>query len=62
MGRQWKMVHGHTHSWNAREAQVRGEMPITRAVAEVYSALDCKKYKVSKRTVRLFLERHCGRG
>jgi hypothetical protein len=56
------MVHGHTRSFNARESEARGEMPITRAVDAVYTSLDCKKHRVSRRKVREFLEKHCGRG
>jgi hypothetical protein len=56
------MVHGQTHSRNAFAAEQRGEMPITRAVEAVYLSLECKKYKVSRRKVREFLERHCQRG
>jgi hypothetical protein len=55
------MVHGQTHSRNAFAAEGRGEMPITRAVEAVYVSLECKKYKVSRRQVRAFLERHCPR-
>ena len=62
MGRRWKTVHGKTHSWNAQEAEGRGEMPITRAVEAVYTALECKKHRVSRRKVREYLEAHCYRG
>jgi hypothetical protein len=62
MARRWRMVHGYTHSRNAREAEERGEMPLTRAVREVYESLECKKHKVSLRKVREFLEKHCQRG
>jgi hypothetical protein len=62
MGRRWGMVHGNTHSQGAGKAHSRGEMPITRAVDEVYKSLDCKKHGVSRRRVREFLEEHCGRG
>ncbi len=62
MGRRWKTVHGNTHSRNAREAEGRGEMPITRAVEAVYTALECKKHRVSRREVREYLEAHCRRG
>ena len=46
MARRWRKVHGHTHSRNAREAEARGEMPISRAVEAVYASLECKKHKV----------------
>jgi hypothetical protein len=62
MGRRWRMVHGYTHSRAARDAEDRGEMPLTRAVETVYAALGCKALKVSRRRVRSFLEKHCGRG
>ena len=62
MGRRWRTIHGYMHSRNAREAEERGEMPMTRAVEAVYASLECKKHKVSKRKVREFLEKHCGRG
>ncbi len=62
MARRWKMVHGSTHSRNAREAEERGEMPLTRAVDAVYQALECKKLEVSRRRVREFLEKNCERG
>ena len=62
MGRRWKTVHGNTHSRNAREAEGRGEMPITRAVEEVYTKFECKKHRVSRRKVREYLEAHCYRG
>jgi hypothetical protein len=56
------MVHGHAHSRAARDAEERGEMPLTRALEAVYTALECKKHKVSRRAVREFLEKHCSRG
>jgi hypothetical protein len=56
------MVHGHTHSRNARAAEERGEMPLTRAIEAVYMALECKQHKVSRRRVREFLEQNCGQG
>jgi hypothetical protein len=56
------MVHGNTHSQGTDEAEGRGEMPLTRAVEAVYTALECKKYKVSRRRVREILEKHCYRG
>jgi len=62
MGRQWRMVHGNTHSQNAQEAERRGEMPLTRAIEIVYVSLDCKKHKISRRQVREFLQKHCERG
>ena len=62
MGRRWRMVHGYTHSRNARAAEERGEMPLTRAIEAVYTALQCKQHKVSRRSVREFLEQNCGRG
>jgi hypothetical protein len=62
MASRWRMVHGHTHSCAAREAEERGEMPLTRAVEAVYTAFQCKKYGVSRRKVREFLEKHSGRG
>ncbi len=62
MGSRWKTVHGSSHSRNASEAEARGEMPITRAVEDVYVSLDCKKHKVSRRKVREFLEMNCYRG
>jgi hypothetical protein len=61
MGR-WRSVHGNTHSRNAEDAEDRGEMPLTRAVEEIYVELECKKHKVSRRRVREFLEKHCYRG
>ncbi len=62
MARRWRMVHGQTHSRNARAAEEQGEMPLTRAVEAVYASLECKQNKVSRRKVREFLERNCGRG
>jgi len=62
MGRRWRMVHGYTHSRAAREAEERGEMPLTRAVEAVYVALECKLHKVSRRKVSEFLEKRCERG
>jgi len=62
MGSRWKMVHGNTHSRNAREAEERGEMPITRATNTVYESLECKKNGISRKKVREFLEKHCSRG
>ena len=62
MGRRWKTVHGKTHSWNAQDAESRGEMPITRAVEEVYTKFECKKHRVSRRKVREYLEANCRRG
>jgi hypothetical protein len=62
MGRRWRFVHGYTHSRAAREAEERGEMPLTRALEAVYAALECKKLKVSRRRVREYLAKHCGRG
>ena len=62
MARRWRMVHGNTHSRGAREAEERGEMPLTRAVEAVYVALECKKHRVSRRKVREFLEVHCYEG
>jgi len=56
------MVHGYTHSRNARESEERGEMPLSRAIEAVYKALECKKHKVSRAKVRDFPEKHCGRG
>jgi hypothetical protein len=56
------MVHGYTHSRNARESEERGEMPLSRAIEAVYLSLECKKHKVSRRMVREFLEQHCYRG
>lgn len=56
------MVHGYTHSRNAREAEERGEMPLTRAVEAVYTSLDCKSRKVSRRQVREFIEENCPQG
>ena len=61
MGR-WRFVNGKTHSFNAIEAEERGEMPITRAVEAVYKTLECKNRKVSRRRVREYLEAHCNRG
>ena len=62
MGKRWRFVHGYTHSRNAREAEERGEMPLTRAVEAVYAELECKKHKVSRGKVREFLLKNCGRG
>jgi hypothetical protein len=62
MGRRWRFVHGRTHSWGAREAEDRGEMPLTRAIEAVYVNYECKKHKVSRRMVREFLLKHCRRG
>jgi len=62
MGKRWKMVHGCVRSRNAQESEERGEMPLTRAVEVVYTALECKKHKVSRRKVREFLEEHCSQG
>jgi hypothetical protein len=62
MGKRWRTVHGYTHSRAARDSEDRGEMPLTRAVEAVYKALECKKQRVSRRKVREFLEKHCGRG
>ena len=62
MSRRWRMVHGNTHSQGAEEAEVRGEMPITRAVDTVYTSLECKRYKVSRRKVKEFLEANCDCG
>lgn len=62
MSRRWRMVHGYTHSRNARAAEGRGEMPLTRAIEAVYAALECKKHRVSRRKVREFLLKHCYRG
>jgi hypothetical protein len=56
------MVHGYTHSRAARAAEEHGEMPLTRAVEVVYELLDCKTHRVSRRRVREFLEKNCGRG
>jgi len=41
MTKRWSMVHGNTHSRNAREAEERGEMPLTRAIDAVYVSLEC---------------------
>ena len=62
MGKRWRMVHGYTHSRNARESEESGEMPLTRAIEAVYASLECKMHKVSRRKVREFLEMHCDRG
>ncbi len=62
MGKRWRMVHGYTHSRNARESEAEGEMPLTRAIEAVYTSLECKKHKVSRRKVREFLEKNCGCG
>jgi hypothetical protein len=62
MSRRWKFVHGKTHSFNASDAEARGEMPITRAIDAVYKSLDCKKLKISRRRVREFLEKNCYSG
>ena len=56
------MVHGSMHSRNAREAELRGELPITRAVEVTYKALECKKLGISRRVVREFLEKNCRAG
>ena len=37
-------------------------MPLTRAVETVYTSLECKKHRVSRRKVREFLIKHCYRG
>ena len=55
MAKRWRMVHGDTHSRNARAAEEQGEMPLTRAVEAVYAALECKEHKVSRRKVRDYL-------
>ena len=62
MARKWRRVHGYMRSRAARASEESGEMPLTRAVEAVYSALDCKLHKVPRRKVREFLEEHCGRG
>jgi len=54
---RWVGDHGYTHSRNARAADERGEMPLTRAIEAVYTALECKLHKVCE-----FLEQNCGRG
>jgi hypothetical protein len=59
---RWKFVHGSTHSKAASEVEVRGEMPLTRAVEAVYSSLECKKHKIFRRKVREFLQAHCEAG
>ena len=56
------MVHGHTHSRNAAEAELRGELPITRAIEVIYKTQECKKLGISRRVVREFLEKNCGAG
>ncbi len=62
MAKRWKTVHGKTHSWNAMEAEQRGELPLTRAIEAVYKQLDCKKLRISRRRVRDFLKSHCCEG
>jgi len=62
MARRRRMVHGNTHSQSATEAESRGELPITRAVEEVYASLECQKHGVSRTTVREFLKENCKRG
>ncbi len=59
MCKRWKFVHGKTHSFNALDAEARGEMSLTRAIEAVYKSLDCKKLKISRRRVREFLEKNC---
>ena len=59
---RWKTVNGKTHSWNAIEAEQRGELPITRAVEEIYHRLNCKTLKIPRRRVREFLDAHCYAG
>ena len=56
------MVHGHTHSRNAAEAELRGELPITRAIEVIYKTQECKKLGISRRVVREFLEKNCRAG
>jgi hypothetical protein len=62
MARRWRFVHGNTHSRAAREAESRGEMPLTRAVEAVYVGLECKKHGISRRRIREFLLAHCYQG
>jgi hypothetical protein len=62
MARRWRMIHGNTHSRNARESEQRGEMPLIRAIDAVYTSLECKNHRVSRREVREFLVHHCARG
>jgi len=62
MGKRWRMIHGYTHSRCAVGAEEYGEMPLTRAIEAVYTSLECKKHKVSRRKVHEFLQRHCGCG
>jgi hypothetical protein len=62
MARRWRMVHGYTHSRAAREAEARGEMPLTRAVEAVYQNLKCKEHKIPRKRVRAYLEANCCRG
>ncbi len=62
MARRWKTVHGRTHSRNAEGAESRGQMPISRAVEEVYRALGCKEHGIPRRIVREFLEANCRAG
>lgn len=59
MNKRWKFIHGKTRSFNALDAEARGEMPLTRAIEAVYKSLDCKKRKISRRRVREFLEKNC---
>ena len=59
MTKRWKTVHGKTHSYNAIEAEEHGEMPLTRAIENIYRSLECKKHKISRRRVREFLEKNC---
>jgi hypothetical protein len=62
MGKRWRMVHGHTHSRGAEDAEDNGELPLTRAVEAVYMSLECKKRRVSRRQVREFLGQNCSCG
>lgn len=62
MAMRWRRVHGNARSQAAQEAEAAGEMPLTRAVAAVYAALECKKRRIPRRRVRKFLEANCGCG
>jgi len=62
MGKQWRTVHGYMHSRNAGEAELRGELPITRAIEVIYKDLECKKLGIPRRVVQEFLKKNCSAG
>jgi hypothetical protein len=52
----WYSSKAGTRSVNAENAEQNGRLPLLRAIEQVYRRYGCKAHRITKKTIRRFLE------